>query len=925
MKTSMFMQYVNFEWYDGKKHSIPKDGSWATFAYYPVVVLSSSGRSVMPPAARPTPTYSPAPTPRASTPQKGAMGFTSSNLVFAETEFLSPVKSIATPAICLESPSKWTSKTFNVRLDVDQLDLLSQDAENSDLSTHGLYLYMCTYSSAADATTGIPKRPISVEYPVKLSVYVNAKAVSVADVQKSIVCGQPLNLTEHIYKTTDHPNNISITYSTSGRWVSSLVLAKELSLQAISSEIRKTSFVTAENVRQYFFKASTDSDDDDLISTGALISLKCPLGLCRIKTPTRSKYCQHSQCFDCETFLQIKRRTNTWKCPVCSGAIKSWRELIVDGYFEEILQGTAENDDQVYIESNGDWKKKETANTPKGNGGKGTPSSAKGRALDVDVIDDSAASDSDDLLMQGMHRNKRRRTEVIDLTLDSDSDACNVESDDLPPLSQEEIEMVNSIESAIRTSTQASSRMGQSGQNSRPASSSDQLAGTVTSTPTNNAPTRGSSSVLAVRTAVPGRWMTQTPTRPHRRSQNGRGFPQSASAAIRRLRPSRHSAPIPRVSSSTLTLPITAPVSTSASVSAVPQASEAGSTVAPRPPPTQSNSGSRLADVVPNSSRSNPSPVNAEASTPTLPEPNLSTVASTRAFSDAQGPAGTPPPRLNKPDIRSIPRPRDPIKLATPPGGEQFIKYSPEFLAQGYDKHEIYVHPGFITDEEHDLLAKNCEKKLRRLASTYEMGHFDKRIHNYRECSVGAWLPNMRSVAGRVALETGRAVDPDPVDLPDRRPSSGSSSSSRSGGWTTVGRDDGEIRAVLDRVWGLFPSSLAWLPPHILDLHQDGEILPHVDNPEYSGFVVGGLTLLGPAVSTFKHVDDPHVRVDVLLEPRSLYFMTDRIRYQFTHEITVGAGQRVWQGVPVPRARRISLMFRDAKQPEKGWSSLAVQ
>ncbi|KAJ2663294.1 E3 SUMO-protein ligase pli1 [Coemansia sp. RSA 1200] len=627
MKTSMFLQYANFEWYDGKKHSIPKDGSWTTFAYYPVVVLSSNGRSVMLPAARQTPTYSPTPTPRTSTPQKSAMGFTSSNLIFAETEFLSPINTIATPAICLESPSKWTSKTFNVRLDVDQLDLLSQDAEGSDLSTHGLYLYMCTYASAADATTGIPKRPISVEYPVKLTVYVNAKAISVADVQKSIVCGQPLNLTEHIYKTTDHPNNISITYSTSGRWVSSLVLAKELSLQAISSEIRKTSFVTAENVRHYFFKASTDSDDDDLISTGALVSLKCPLGLCRIKTPARSKYCQHSQCFDCETFLQIKRRTNTWKCPVCSGAIKSWRELIVDGYFEEILQGTAANDDQVYIESNGDWKKKENANTPKANGGRGTPSSAKGRVLDVDVIDDSAASDSDDLLMQGMHRNKRRRTEIIDLTLDSDSDACNVESDELPPLSQQEIEMVNSIESAIRTSTQTSTGMSQSGQNSRAVDSADQLAGTVTSTPTNKAPTRGSSSVLAVRTAAPVRRMTQTPTRPHRRFQNGRGFPQSASAAMRRLRPARHSAPIPRGSSSTVTLPVTTSVSTSASASAVLQASEAESPVSPRPQPTQSNSGSRLDDVVPNSPRSNPNPVNAEASTLTLPQPNPSSPA----------------------------------------------------------------------------------------------------------------------------------------------------------------------------------------------------------------------------------------------------------------------------------------------------------
>ncbi|KAJ2715578.1 hypothetical protein H4R19_001127 [Coemansia spiralis] len=261
--------------------------------------------------------------------------------------------------------------------------------------------------------------------------------------------------------------------------------------------------------------------------------------------------------------------------------------------------------------------------------------------------------------------------------------------------------------------------------------------------------------------------------------------------------------------------------------------------------------------------------------------------------------------------------PRKPIRLASPASADEYVRFSDAFVGGGFDKHDMFLQPDFISDSEHELLAASCNAKLRRLASTYEMGHFDKRICNYRECSVGAWLPHARGVAGRVAAALGRHVDPDPADLPDR-PAAG-----QSRGWTTVGGKDGQIRQILERVWAQFPESFAWLPPHILDLHPDGEILPHVDNPDYSGFVVGGLCLLGPAVSTFKHVDDPRVRVDVMLPPKALYFMTGRIRYQFTHEITTRPEQRVWHGQPVPRARRISLMFRDAKEPDGGWGSLA--
>ncbi|KAJ1944961.1 hypothetical protein EC988_005860 [Linderina pennispora] len=273
--------------------------------------------------------------------------------------------------------------------------------------------------------------------------------------------------------------------------------------------------------------------------------------------------------------------------------------------------------------------------------------------------------------------------------------------------------------------------------------------------------------------------------------------------------------------------------------------------------------------------------------------------------------------RLIKPTIGEIPRYTEPIGLVSPETAGPFLRFSDKYLSKGFDPNDMYLHPGFITDAEHTLLVKNCEKKLRRLASSYEMGHFDKRIHNYRECSVSAWLPRRRTVGARVAEALGKPLDPDPVELPDRH------SNGKSGGWSTVGKYDDQIRSILDRVWDLFPASLAWLPPHILDLHQDGEILPHVDNPDYSGFVVGGLCLLGPAVSTFKHVDDPEVRVDVLLNPNSLYFMTNHIRYQFTHEITVDPAQRSWGGKAVPQSRRISLMFRDAKEPSGGWQSVA--
>ncbi|KAJ2051425.1 hypothetical protein H4S04_001981 [Coemansia sp. S16] len=813
---------------------------------------------------------------------------------------------------------------LNLKLTIDQVDMLTADPTDSDPAPYGVYLFMCQYSDACNSIAQTPKRAVHIAFPQQLSVAANS-ALAWSD-SKNTHCKSPIDLTGLVTKTAECNNIIRITYSTPTRWVAAIVLSKRHTAHSIASEIRKSHYISADKVRQAFFNHTSTDDDDDLVSTGALVSLKCPLGLSRISTPSRSAYCQHPQCFDCEIFMQLTRKLTVWKCPVCSIVIKSWQELIVDGYFESILKGTSAADDQVYIEPNGEWKLKKEAPTPR----KELQSTAR-RPLEVDDNDTIDLSDSSAAGYQSTARNKRRRTEVVDLTLDSDDEGADtddiLEREANISLTQEEIDLISSVENDIMnpasastnlssiSTTRSSSAMTLNNSTS-PSSGRQPVQGTAV-TSASTTPTGGQTAarllLAAPLTPTNGVWSaaskiaaTAPPTRhknrpkhnpaPHRRLSGDvcTRMASNATPTQSRFHADTLSSPRPRVPLVNLHAHSTRDTDTQRNENAIANAVAFSAARANR---------------VPNVSLSGGSAGTTQAWTQYSHSSGLTELAI--ALTTHSG------SRLVKPIAGDIPQPNEPIKLVAPSAAASFIRYSAGYLEQGYDKSDIFVHPDFINDEEHALLAKCCERKLKRLASTYEMGHFDKRIHNYRECSVSAWLPQKRAVAGRVAEAMGRAVDPDPIDLPDR------AANGKSGGWTTVGKYDGQVRHILDRVWELFPSSFAWLPPHILDLHENGEILPHVDNPDYSGFTVGGLSLLGSAVSTFRHVDDPSVSVDVLLAPKSMYFMTNRIRYQFTHEITVDPEQRQWQGKVVPRARRISLMFRDAKVPESGWKSLA--
>ncbi|OZJ05212.1 hypothetical protein BZG36_02433 [Bifiguratus adelaidae] len=144
-----------------------------------------------------------------------------------------------------------------------------------------------------------------------------------------------------------------------------------------------------------------------------------------------------------------------------------------------------------------------------------------------------------------------------------------------------------------------------------------------------------------------------------------------------------------------------------------------------------------------------------------------------------------------------------------------------------YSIHDFLLFPTFLSKDEQYLLLEACNRKLKRSlgkGAPYERGHFDGVIRGYKECVVSDWQ-----------------------------------------------KDAVRVQPLIDRVKSLFPKDTHWDVPHILDLSKHGEILAHIDNVEYSGSIVAGLSLGSPAIMTLRHKDDAKCWFEVWLEPGSLY------------------------------------------------------
>jgi len=108
------------------------------------------------------------------------------------------------------------------------------------------------------------------------------------------------------------------------------------------------------------FNAVIDAIKKDMTKTSSKVSVRrlqlslyCPITTRLMKYPARSRRCQHFECFDLESFLQMNQNVSTWYCPYCNRIIVL-SDLIVDGFLLHHCNQNAGN--MVEFTRGGQWK-----------------------------------------------------------------------------------------------------------------------------------------------------------------------------------------------------------------------------------------------------------------------------------------------------------------------------------------------------------------------------------------------------------------------------------------------------------------------------------------------------------------------------------------------------------------------------------------
>lgn len=202
----------------------------------------------------------------------------------------------------------------------------------------------------------------------------------------------------------------------------------------------------------------TKASDEDIVTTSSVMSLKCPLSFTRIRTPCRGIGCNHNQCFDATSYLQLQEQAPTWTCPVCNKSV-SWDNLVLDLYVQDILNSTAKDTEQVTIEPNGQWSHQISSQTNGTSRNSNPTPSDDGDDDDLVVVTNPSHPPRQDASFQALTpssvrtppiyssrevsaaasisasrtSSKRPRGEVIDLTLsDDDEPARPIKRPSLP-------------------------------------------------------------------------------------------------------------------------------------------------------------------------------------------------------------------------------------------------------------------------------------------------------------------------------------------------------------------------------------------------------------------------------------------------------------------------------------------------------------
>ncbi|OCH96086.1 hypothetical protein OBBRIDRAFT_787540 [Obba rivulosa] len=220
----------------------------------------------------------------------------------------------------------------------------------------------CTSSTYWSQSGGFrtASMPCPIEFPPTCEVRINGVALqaNLKGMKKKPGTAPPPDIGKLLRMSPATPNRIEMVYVNSQqpaqpkKYYLVVMLVEVTTVDQLIDRLNKGKYKSKQEVFEKMFQAF--SEDDDIVAGHQKMSLKCPLSYMRIQNPSRSIHCVHAQCFDAMSWFSVMEQTTTWLCPVCEKVLNP-EELIVDGYFDEILKSTPEDVEDVIVEPDGEW------------------------------------------------------------------------------------------------------------------------------------------------------------------------------------------------------------------------------------------------------------------------------------------------------------------------------------------------------------------------------------------------------------------------------------------------------------------------------------------------------------------------------------------------------------------------------------------
>ncbi|KAI6008232.1 PINIT domain-containing protein [Pisolithus orientalis] len=303
--------------------------------------------------------YDPYAPPRVPPPPIGASSSSMSKHVinFKISPFFRIERPISAIVECPESTSSTDRKqqTFSFTLTSEHASKLSQTSPKYQLR---LYCTTSTFYTPNHMGLRVPG-PCPIEFPPTCEVRVNGAVLNanLKGMKKKPGTAQPADISKSVRPTGQ--NRIEMVYVNSQQPVQPkkyylmVFLVEVTTVAQLVDRLRKGKYRSCEDIMAPMRTRAT-IDDDDIVAGPQKMSLRCPLTHMRVETPCRSALCVHSRCFDATSWFSCMEQTPTWLCPVCDKVVNP-DDLIIDGYFDQILRETPEDIEEVIVENDGQW------------------------------------------------------------------------------------------------------------------------------------------------------------------------------------------------------------------------------------------------------------------------------------------------------------------------------------------------------------------------------------------------------------------------------------------------------------------------------------------------------------------------------------------------------------------------------------------